>query len=161
MLTRTLSQEHAVMTGFRRATEKLAAKKLGELRNQSRRTIVDSKRMALEAEAAHKIVAACRSFLDWLHKQPWYGISKEAINPVLTSDVVKANARRAAAERVIGNYLISWAHQRRDDRNEATLNRVRRKVAVHKIETVYITTKKRRLYHYALMVSGWSCSGGS
>ena len=114
----------------------------------------------MEAVAATKIVNAARNFQAWLHGQAWYGLSKEAWTPVLTSVVVEAQARRAAAERVLGNYLVSWAHKRRDDKEsakQATLNRVRRKVAVHKIEHVYLTARKRRLYHYALLVRCSCC----
>lgn len=139
-------------TGFARATELLAARRQGEYRAMGRRTIVDSSRRAKEATAANKIITAARAWLNWLRTQPWYGISKYAINPIITSDVVRAEARHAAAERVVGNYLMAWAHQRRDDKKAATLNRVRRKMAVAKIENVYVTSSKRRRYHYALMV---------
>ena len=109
-----------------------------------------------EAGAASTIVRACKNFLTWLRTQPWYGISKYAINPITTTEVVVANARRAAAERVVGNYLTSWAHKRKDEKaavKSEQLNRIRRRVALHKIETMYVMAKKRRLYHYALMVS--------
>lgn len=159
------SQESSIGTGFARATIKLAARRQELLRNRGRRNVVDSGRVMREAAAASTIVRACRSFLVWLRTQPWYGISKYAINPITTTEVVVANARRAAAERVVGNYLTSWAHKRKDEKAAAKseqLNRVRRRVALHKIETMYVMAKKRRLYHYALMVSRTllgACSG--
>lgn len=149
-------QETAIATGFARATAKLAARRQEDLRRRGRRGVVDSKRITREASAAATIVKAGRKFLEWLHYQPWYGISKYAINPIITSDTVVANARRAAAERVVGNYLMSWAHARRDEKEEdrnQQLNRVRRRAAAHRIENLYVTTKKRRKYHYALLVS--------
>ncbi len=118
--------------------------------------MIDSGSVLREAAASETIVRFCRNHLAWLHSQPWYGISKYAINPVTTTDVVVANARRAAAELVVGNYLTSWAHKRRDEKDagkKEQLNRVRRRVATHKIQTMYIMVKKRRQYHYALMVS--------
>ena len=150
------SQETSIGTGFAQATIKLAARRQDGLRNRGRRNVVDSGRVMREAAAASTIVRACKTFLAWLRTQPWYGISKYAINPITTTEVVVANARRAAAERVVGNYLTSWAHKRKDEKVAAKseqLNRIRRRVALHKIETMYVMAKKRRLYHYALMVS--------
>ncbi len=68
--------------------------------------------------------------------------------------VVTAKARRAAAECVVGKYLSKWAHTRTAVRGEERMNRVRRKMAVFKIEKMValVTERKRRSYQYALLV---------
>ena len=124
-----------------------------ELRNKGRRTLVQSRARLEEAKAALVINAAIRSFLDWLHAQPWYGLSKEVINPVITGDVVASKARRAAAERVVGKCLSKWAHVRVANKGEQLLNRVRRKMAVFKIQKMLVTGRKKRPYQYRLMVT--------
>jgi hypothetical protein len=68
--------------------------------------------------------------------------------------VVAAKARRAAAERVVGKCLSKWAHTRVAARGEQLMNRVRRKMAVFKIEKMVklVTERKRRPYQYQLLV---------
>jgi hypothetical protein len=139
------------MTGFTVATEKLAAIRIGELRRKGRRTLLDSKARAREAKAGMVINRACRRHLRWLHSQPWYGISKDVINHVQTGEVVRAKAVHAAAERVVGKYLMKWAHQRTEEKGKHLINRVRRKMAIHKIGKL-VTSRKRRPYQYRLAV---------
>jgi hypothetical protein len=73
---------------------------------------------------------------------------------IVVQNVVAAKARRAAAERVVGKCLSKWAHTRVAARGEQLMNRVRRKMAVFKIEKMVklVTERKRRPYQYQLLV---------
>jgi hypothetical protein len=73
-----------MVSGFRIASQKLAARRQGDMRNRGRRTLADSKARLREARAAQVINRAVRSFLNWLHRQPWYGIAADMRNPVVT-----------------------------------------------------------------------------
>ncbi len=159
-------------TGFMNATKQLATTRMAAMRTKGRATIVNSRARTKEAKAAKVINRAIRSFLDWLHQQPWYGISKDLLNPVMTQHVVRSKARRAAAERVIGKCLSKWANTRvppppvqttgaSSSQGQQTLNRVRRKMAIFKIQklVVTVTSRKRRPYQYQLLVRLMMCVG--
>jgi hypothetical protein len=80
-----------MVKGFQTAVQKIAATRLGERRSKGRRTLADSKARLREAAAALKINRVIRRFLNWLHRQPWYGIAADMRNPVQTQVRVSLN----------------------------------------------------------------------
>jgi hypothetical protein len=154
-------QETCITTGFKAATKRLAAKRHGLLTTKGRRRLLDSSARIQDAKAGMIINRAIRRFLAWLHHQRWYGLTRDLVNPVTTVDVVRSKARRAAAERVVGTCLSKWAHVRKAEKGQQLMNRVRRKMAVFKIEKLVmtVTSRKRRPYQYKLMVSSTLYSG--